>query len=332
MSTSRAAGPLLVTNGIFPLPGVGSMLPRPPIPGGKVLFVGNAAGGPYGNGETIEKPLATLGGSGGALALLKNRSNKGDKIYILPGHTESVSSADYFSHTGTAAGFAIEGLGYGNQRPIFNWTASDSTWLVDTAGVEIANCVLNLCGASAATTLTVVTPMTVSGNDCRIIGCDINWGLDTNTGCGSTLGAIAVTGDRFDFFSNRAINLDTAGTLAVSFLSVNGCTGFRAIGNQITGGTTATTVGAIHFLTTLSDNILIAYNAIENLKASSTKALSSAIAGVTGTVMRNYFRVQSGIVAETVAVTAFLCSFFENYTADTDTLSGALDVAGGASS
>lgn len=310
----------------------GSSAGRAPVPGAKVLYVGNRTSGPYGNGTTPERPLAALFGAGGGLDLLNDRANYGDKIYVLPGHTESVSAADMGSHTGTASGFSVEGLGIGNQAPTFNWTATGSTWLLDTAGVELVNLNLNLAGANAATTITIVTPITVSANDCRIVGCRINWGLDTNTGCGSTLGAISVTGDRFEFIGNRCYNLDVAGTLAVSFLSINGCDNVKIVGNQIAGASTSTTVGPVHFLTTASTNVLIVGNQIENLKASSTKCLSSAIAGVTGTVAFNLFRVQSGIVAETVAVTPFLCSFFENYTADTDTLSGALDVAGGASS
>lgn len=304
---------------------------RQMMPGGKTLWVGSA-GGPNtagtGDGSSPDAPLATLAL---AMAQLSNRQNKGDVIYVLPGHTESVSSADYFSAVGTASYFSVIGLGAGATKPVFNWTTATSTWLFDTAGVEVSNLKLNLCGSAAAGALTVATPITVSAVDCRIVNCEINWGQDTDTGCGSTLGAIAVTAAGFEFINNRCYNLDTAGTLAVSFLSINGSDNCKIIGNQITGGTTSTTVGAIHFVTTASKNIFIMWNQVENLKASSTKAVTSAIASVTGAIAYNQLRVQLGIVGFTIAGTPFLCSFFQNFTNNTDTKNGALDVANGTS-
>lgn len=308
------------------------------LPTGRVLYVrsigvnGDSNGG-TGDGSRPDIPLASLFGSTGALAALGGRTNVGDVIYVLPGHVESVSAADMASHTGAASYFSIIGLGgNGSNMPTFNWTAAAATWLLDTAGVELANLRLMLCGSVAATTITVATPITVSAANCRMVNNLINWGLDTNTGCGSTLGAIAlVAATNFEFINNRCVNLDTAGTLAVSCLSVNGCDNLIVRGNTFTGGTTATTVGPVHFVTTASLNVLIEWNNIENLKASSTKALTTAIDGVTGTIRYNQFRVQSGIVATTVATTPFLCSYYQNFTADTDTQNGALDVGAGTS-
>jgi len=298
-------------------------------PDAKVLYVCSAGGSNgVGDGTDPSTPLATLGGSTGALAALKNRTNKGDIIYVMQGHTESVSSADYFSDTGTAAGFSIVGLGYGSNRPVFNWTTATSTWLLDTAGVELYNLTLNLCGSTATGAFTVATPITVSAQSCRIVSCVINWGQDTDTGCGSTLGAIAVTASNFHFINNRMFNLDTAGTLAVSGLSLNGADYAQIVGNMITGGTTSTTVGAVHFVTTASLNVQIANNYIENRKALSTKALSSAIAGVTGTIEYNRFFVNSGIVAIT---TTNLPPMFQCFTSNAAAKNGALDVGAGTS-
>jgi hypothetical protein len=300
--------------------------------GGRTIFVGpqGSEGQVSSDGSSIDRPLTSLFGANGALAKLRNRQNRGDRIIVLPGFSYDGSTADFASHVGTASYFTIEAWGYGASRPTVNWTAAAATWLFDTAGVRLINFNLNLCGSSASSNFTTVTPITVTGVDCGILGCTINWGLDTNTGCGSTLGAIALVGaHRFQFIGNRCENLDTAGTLAVSLLSIDGCNSIHIDGNTITGGTTSTTVGPIHFVTTASTNVYIGNNRVENLKASSTKAITSAIAGVTGTIEFNFCRVQSGILAYTIATTPFLCSFRLNYTADADTLNGALDVAGG---
>lgn len=308
--------------------------------GGRVLFVSSVGGcegqqgGPIG---TMGAPFPSLFGTSakgyadGALYNLQNRVNKGDVIYILPGHTESVAVADAAVATGTAAGFSIVGLGTGDTRPTFNWTTAASTWLLDTAGVELSNLILNFA-VTAATV--VVTPMTVSAKNCRINNCYINWGASTTIGCGSTLGAIAVTtaGDNFEFADNFCNNLDVAGTAgqAITLLSLNGADYCRIVRNKIFGATTATTVGPIHFLTTLSSDVEIMWNYVENLIASSTIAISSAISGVTGTVAYNQLRVNSGIQPITVSAN-MSTSLFQNFANNTVNKNGALVVGAGTS-
>lgn len=299
-------------------------------PGGLKLYVGAA---------TLQDTISlqqqgvyvypTIAGVSGALAALSGRQNAGDVIYVLPGHTENLAVADAWSGMGSASGFSVIGLGSGAQRPSFTWTAAASTLLMDQAGFEIANCQLNLCSTAATV---VVTPITVSAAGCRIVNCFINWGLSTTVGVGSTLGAISVTGTRFDFIGNECINLDVAGTAgqAITLLSLNGADYARIIANRIFGATTATTVGPIHFLTTLSKNTTIMWNYIENLIASSTKAISSAISGCTGTIAYNQLRVNSGIVGTTVSAN-ISHSLFQNYTNNTVNKNGALDVGAGTS-
>lgn len=327
MSTGmRIAGPLFVGGVQIPVSVQGMI--RGQLQGGNAWFVGNATGTFNGNGKSATRPFSTLAQ---ALTALGGRVNSGDCIYVQPGHVESVSSADWASATGAASGFSIVGLGSGTQRPTFNWTAAASTWLLDTTGVEIANCVLNFA-VTAATV--VVTPMTVSAAGCRLVGNFINWGASTTIGCGSTLGAIAVTtaGDYFEFIGNFALNLDVAGTTgqAICLLSLNGADYCRISGNKIFGATTATTVGPIHFLTTLSSDVEIVGNYVENLIASSTIAISSAISGVTGFVAFNQLRVNSAISPITVSAN-MSTTLYQNFAADTVNQNGALVVGAGTS-
>jgi|GEM_PF-3057368 len=334
---SRMNSPLFVGGVQVGLP-LGSSNARVPTPGGRILYVGNLAAATSlkesmvpGNGSSPDEPLATLFGANGAMAKLQNRKNVGDIIYVLPGHVESVAVADAASATGSASGFSVIGLGSGTNRPAFNWTASTSTWLLDTSGVELSNLVLNLCGNTATGALTVATPITVSAAGCRIVDCFINWGQDTDTGCGSTLGAIAVVAATdFEFINNDAVNLDTAGTLAVSLLSLNGASSVKILRNRIMGATTSTTVGPVHFVTTPSLNVQIAGNYIENTRTSATKALTAAVVAVTGTIMDNRFFVALGIVAVT---TTLLPATYECFTANAVAAvrNGALDIGSGTS-
>lgn len=323
----------IVSMGAPVLPSMGGLSPfgiRGGLPTGLTLYVcslGSLYNAGYGDGSDITAPLATVSS---AMTKLNGRTNKGDQIICLPGHVETVNAADFFSATGAASGFSIIGLGSGFQRPTFNFTAAGSTWLFDTIGMEIANCVLNFCGNTATGALTVATPMTVSAAGGRFVYNYINWGQDTDTGCGSVLGAISVTAANFDFIGNTCVNLDTAGTLALSLLALNGADNCQIIGNRITGGTTSTTVAAVHFLTTASLNVNIQGNFIENTRASSTKSLSSAISGVTGIVANNLFRNNSGILGFTVSANLSV-SAFNNYTNNTVNKNGALDVGAGTS-
>lgn len=331
MSATHLSGPLFVGGRLVPAVSSASPNARVNAFAGQTFYVGNLSGTATGDGTTPQGPLSSLFGAGGALSRLAGRVNMGDTIYIMPGHVESVAAADAASATGAAAGFSVVGLGSGNQRATFNWTAAASTWLLDTAGVELANLILNFA-VTAATV--VVTPITVSSPDCRIVDCFINWGASTTIGCGSTLGAIALTtaADRFEFLGNTCLNLDVAGTAgqAICLLSVNGADYLSVKYNKIFGSTTATTVGPIHFLTTLASDVEIVFNYIENLKAASTIAISSAIAGVTGVVSYNQLRINSGIQPITVSAN-MSTTLYQNFACNTVNGNGALVVGAGTS-
>jgi hypothetical protein len=292
--------------------------------GGRVLYVcsGGGAEGQFGDGRTPGRPLASLfgttakAGQDGALARLENRTNRGDVIYVLPGHTESVDAADKGVYTGTASGFSIVGLGTGDQRPKFTWTTATSTWLLDTAGVEIANCIFYLAGAHAAgSALTVAAPITVSADDCRIVNCRMFWGFDADQ---IVADGIIVTGDRFEFIGNKCTAL-VAAVPTNTFLVLTGADDCLIRGNWIEGATDATTKGVIDGETTESLRIMVEYNYLANLLASSTIALSP-VASSTGTARRNDFFVNSGILP----ITASLLSWHENYCVDTAGQAGAL--------
>lgn len=338
MAASHGSGP--VFSGGAQL-GLGLMSPnqRSPIPGGLIFYVGNYGAATSlkqtfanGDGLTPDTACLSLYGAGGALDHLQGRKHCGDIIYILPGHVESVTAAD-FGNAGLAvagaAGYSVVGLGSGTFRGLFNLTAAASTILLNQPCIEYANLQLNFA-VTAATV--VVTPMTVSQPGCRIVDCFINWGASTTIGCGSTLGAISVTSTYFEFLNNTCLNLDVAGTAgnAICLLSLNGANYCNISWNRIYGSTTATTVGPIHFLTTLSSDVYILHNYIENLITSSTIAISSAITGVTGDVEENRLRVNSGIQPITVSAN-MSTTLFQNFATNTVNKAGALVVGAGVS-
>ena len=103
------------------------------IPPNKVFFVQNTIGSD-GNKGTRDKPFKTLD-----YAIGRCTDSKGDIIFLLPGHAETISAAGTI--TCDVIGVTIIGLGYGSLRPTFTWSATASTWLVTAANVTIQNIV-----------------------------------------------------------------------------------------------------------------------------------------------------------------------------------------------
>lgn len=279
----------LIVGGVPFVPGQpGNANIRGQVPGGKVYYVSSTTGSP-GNGLSIDAPLTTVFGANGAVAKIANRTNSGDVIFVLPGHTESISSADHGSHWGTASGFSIVGLGTGTMRPTFTWTTATSTLLIDTANVEIANCRLLLAGSTTSTTaLTVAAPITISAAGCRIVGNYIQWGVDADQIVGQAITTTAAADDLV--FANNMCEAAAAAVVAdtKTFLQLIGCDRAIIRNNFIVGGTTTITDGLIEGVTTASTNIVLEDNFIYNAGSGCKTAVDFGTAlAHTGSVQRN---------------------------------------------
>lgn len=108
---------------------------------GQVYWLSNATptlpgqiGGSDGNPGTFNAPFSTL-----EYAVGRCTANRGDIIFIKPGHAETISSATALSFD--VAGVAIVGLGAGTKRPTFTLdTAATTTIAVSADNVSISNC------------------------------------------------------------------------------------------------------------------------------------------------------------------------------------------------
>ncbi len=100
---------------------------------GTSFFVDSATGASTNTGRTPSSPFATV-----AQAVAACTANKGDRIYLMPGHAETISAAAGIA-IGTA-GITITGLGVGSNRPTFTWaTSTAATWTITAANVTIKN-------------------------------------------------------------------------------------------------------------------------------------------------------------------------------------------------
>ncbi len=257
--------------------------------GGQVFYVATAAQtASLGQvGECIASRVSTTVDK----ALNQCQSGRGDFVYVLPGYTETISTADQWSSLGTKTGVTVVGLGKGNNRPTFTYSAAAATILMDAANFAIQNCIILMAGALASTTaLTVTAPITVSAAGCEISDCDINYGVDADQGV--TIGiTTTAAADNFSFKRNYCFCDVTAGsTLTTSFMYLVGADYCQIHDNVIDGATSATTVGSVRFITTASVGISFRRNIIVNKKAASIHAVTQ-MDGVLGNCADNGYGI-----------------------------------------
>ena len=176
---------------------------------GQVFWVGNAGsanllpgqiGNSDGNPGTFNAPFSTL-----TKALSMCVANRGDVIFVKPGHAETIAPAAGI--TFNVAGVAIIGLGVGSARPTLTWSAAASTITVSANNVSLQNflCISTMATGFTTTAFTVLT--TVVANDFTIDNCEFR---DSSTTTGF-LGIVTQGGttanamDGFTFTNNRVI-------------------------------------------------------------------------------------------------------------------------------
>lgn len=127
---------------------------------GNIFYVDSTqttlGGDTTGHGFSPDAPFLTL-----AYAITQCTANKGDTIYVMPGHTENVASASAI--TFSVAGIRVIGLGYGSLRPTFNFiTSTAATIVISANNVQIEN-ILLVNGIDALARM-----LTISGADCKL--------------------------------------------------------------------------------------------------------------------------------------------------------------------
>lgn len=269
---------------------------------GEIFFVDSATGtNAAGGGKSPDSPLATLDYAIGLCT-----ASKGDTIYLMPGHAETISGADGFD--ADVAGIRIIGLGWGALRPTFNFTATASKVSVGAANVTIQN-VRFVAGISA---VVVGVNVEAAGVDCQIRDCEWYWGGTTG----------------FDFL--QSLNINVGAHRAV----VNNC---RFLAEPAVAGasTAIQLVGAVHNvrvtncefmgdyslacmsgITTLSQGLMFLDNLVHNTDAS--EPYLEVLTGTTG-VIANTRGLASGatVAANAVADAMAHCENFVVNTAGT---------------
>ena len=134
---------------------------------GQVFWVSNSTvqltnqrAGSDGNDGSFNAPFATLD-----YAIGRCTANRGDVIFIKPGHAESIASGTQLNFD--VAGVAIIGLGFGTKRPTFTFTtANTATIPVSADNMSIQNCVFvgNFLSIAAAFTVAAASNFLLENN------------------------------------------------------------------------------------------------------------------------------------------------------------------------
>lgn len=277
---------------------------------GQVFWVGNGTaqlsnqyGASNGNSGSFNAPFSTLD-----YAIGQCTANRGDIIFVKPGHAETLSAAGAVALD--VAGVAVVGLGSGSNRPTFTLdTATTTTISVSAANVSVQNCIFTANFADIVSVFTLTTATDFSLERCYIKATATNMNFlnvidtDATTGNASglyiagnkwiepdlaTLGFVKMDGTNADVtFLNNRLNLGVNNNVASFFAIATGkvVTALLCEENRLYRLNTDTATGGVLITTDGSTN--------------------------TGMIVRNY--VQTADTAGEVLVTASSgFGFFEN--------------------
>lgn len=268
---------------------------------GKVFFVNSVIGSDGNTGEDPGAPLATV-----QAAITACRASKGDKIVVMVGHAETVTST---SINLSKAGVTVICLGAGANRPTFSFGAAAATITVSAANCAWMGGLMNATFADVAAAFTV--------------GAAVNFQLLQNsfvdTASNLNFLSVLVTGST----NNAADGLTVVGNewygLAATsnaFVSILGnATHVSLNDNQVNK---VATNDAGHFVT-LSSKVVLNFRCLRNILR--VTGVTSAAAGIflTGSATTcngvvAYNLVDSLDVTSPLFATAGTkLSFFENY-------------------
>lgn len=281
-------------------------------PGSRVAAFVRSTGIQSLDDDSIRNNLVTTLAAG----LARCRSGLGDTVFVLPGHSESVTDNTMLANL--VAGTKIIGVGRGSNTPTFRWTATGSQWPLNKDDVTVAGLRLRLEGANG-----VVKAILVTGADNSLFGNDIE--VASGATAKATIAVEFGTGAaRFEFSSNRmrgtATHNVTDGVKVVAALA-NGIISNNYMVFSATAGN-----GNVH-VTAAATEMVVVRNFMANTHTASTACFAVDAVAATGVLADNRFSTINDGVATAQGATfgagaLFRC--FENYSCDEPVKSGVL--------
>lgn len=195
-------------NGIssFGIPVYGSMQPTGAPLVQTVLFVDTVNGVDAGSGTSPTAPFATL--SYALTQIPTTGLGTNATIYIMQGSTITISSAT--SLPITTANVQIIGMGYGSERPLFDFTtANTATIAVSADNVSFQNCRFrgSFLSIAAAFTLTTAKYFTLIGNLFFDTSSILNFlNIVKSTGAANTIDGLTCVSNQWNGLGTTSVN------------------------------------------------------------------------------------------------------------------------------
>jgi hypothetical protein len=259
---------------------------------GSIFFVdSNGGGSTTAGGLSPTSAFTTLSAAIGACT-----SSKGDIIYVMPGHAETISAA-----AGIAVnkiGVSIIGLGSGTLQPKITFDTIITADLdVDAASVTFENIHFSANFAD------ITAALDINATDCTFRNCRFSETAVNMNAVIWILAATSTTSSRLRIEGCRALDKDAANTHFVSFPGTSD--GDAVIDCVLQGDWGTAAIGAVGVIT----NCAILNNRIFNA-ATDNDSIINLAATATGVVMGN---LAAGGAAQANGITAQGCAKCENY-------------------
>lgn len=297
--------------GIPVLPSGGG--PNPAAFTGTAYFVCNRTGANGSNGNSglnPSQPFLTL-----AYAVTRVTAGNDDVIYVMRGHAETIAAAAGIACT--IAGFSIVGLGTGNTRPTFTWSAVGSTWTISGANVLIKNI------RCTSTVAAMVKCFSVTGAGATFD--TVDYFEDGTTDC---IGFILTTAAATDLTVKNCswFRGTTATTTAITqWIVLTGADRAKIVNNFgiLKGFTTGNPINSwVAVVTTAAVGIEVVGNRFYDSNSTGNIPILT-IANTTGVVAHNLI----GTSATTTTITYNSCFAFQNFISNEVAKSGAVSPA-----
>ncbi len=251
----------------------------------RIFFVdSNGGGSTTSGGLAPESAFTTI-----VSALAACTSAKGDTIYVLPGHAESISGAIAWNKTGVS----IVGLGSGTNRPLITWHTTGTVVTV-AANVTVKN--IQVTGDVDA----VVSMFLISSAGITFDAVDF---VDTAACAPLQFALTTAAGDDFTIQNCKHVQTASAAASVQAWIGIVGADRFIFRNNYMSLRGAASTAANGHIVgaTTLSLDVLIDNNRL--VQSASTSAVPiSLLASSTGLVSNNLVASPKTAIAGSVAI------------------------------
>ena len=273
---------------------------------GSVFFVDSVTGSNNNSGLDPDHPVSTIDYANDLCT-----ANKGDVIFCMPNHAETLSAAGGI--TLDTAGVSVIGLGRGTDRPeITLGTTEACDILISGANVTLENMYFDVTALDA-----VEMALDINASDVKVIGCEFL--MADGTGQAELAIDVAAAADNAQIIGNKFVAPDAGGVAAIHM--TGGVDKYVVKENWIDGAFTTACIWS----SAASIGLAIQDNYMRNTSAGQPciDIGSTAIASY-GSILGNFYDIpdDTAIAAERIAHGK--CKDFENYGGADEKVSGLL--------